>query len=68
MSEPEAQQMPLWRFILLLAVVFLAAALSIGVAFWAAAALELPAFAFTAAAPALLLAVVTWRLFTLPKS
>ncbi|MEM8957743.1 MAG: hypothetical protein AAGC86_08010 [Pseudomonadota bacterium] len=53
--------MPLDRFVLILVVVIAAAALTVGVAVWAAAALQLPAVALGAAIPGLLLAYIAWR-------
>ena len=56
--------MPLDRFVLILVVVTLAAALTIGAALWAAAVFHLPAVALMAAVPALLLGYVLWRVVT----
>jgi len=60
--------MPLSRLILILAVVFIAAALSIGVALWAASLFDLPAVALTGAVPALLLGYVLWRVLSQPRT
>lgn len=53
--------MPLDRFVLILVVVIAAAGLTVGVALWAAVAFELPAVAFGAAVPGLLLGYVAWK-------
>lgn len=53
--------MPLDRLVLILVVVIAAAALTVGVAVWAATLFELPAIALGSAIPGLLLAYVAWR-------
>lgn len=56
--------MPLDRFVLIMIVVLVAAALTVGVAVWAAAAFQMPAVALAAAVPALLLGYILWRVIS----